>query len=357
MPTRKPWAQRFQGSLLTKEASYGAAVAAGSHTLMAGFVPLEPSTDDDVVVNDVEEVKGTEFAANNEIIEKAVNINYVNPKVFPNELAGFGALCLGDHTPTKDGAFLGYQHYMKMVAEGTELDSITGQFDPVNRQETYAGLKGAGFEITSAQAEGINFSVDLMGSGSRSDSAGAWQSAIPERLLKAADTKIYLNPAPIPATDFVTPANMSQITANIDGAAPALSSIGASVISWRFAYLGNMEGERGHGGLGFNQNADYGTRSAEVELVLRYADETERDYFENQTDIALEFNNKHPVLIDAAGAFFWGFILRIPKVQLTTRPNPNGNPYELTMTGLIMDDGTNEPFDLAVYNAQAAYLA
>lgn len=356
MPTRNPWAQRTQISLLTKEASYGAAVAAGSHTLMAGYVPLEPSTDDDVVVNNVEEASGTEFPTTNEIIEKALSINYVNPKVFPNELAGFGALCLGDHTPTKDGAFNGYQHYMKMVAEGTELDSVTAQFDPVNRQETYVGLKGAGFELASSQAEGINLSVDLMGSGSRADTAGAWQSPITEVLLKAADTKIYLNPAPIAATDMVAPADFDQTDTNIDGAAPSLTTIGPSVISWRFAYLGNMEGERGHGGMGFNQNMDYGTRSAEVELVLRYADETERDYYENQTDVALEFNNKHPILIDAAGVWFWGYILRIAKVQLTTRPNPNGNPYELTMTGLIMDDGTNPPFDLTVYNGQAAYL-
>ena len=358
MPTRKPWAQRLMLSLPTKETAFGTAVAvaAADYDLMSGYTPLEPDHGDDNVITNAEEAHGAEYPTEQEIIERSAKIAYVTPKLYPNELAGLAALCLGDHTPVKDGAFLGYQHYMKQVAEGTELDSITGIFDPVNAQETYVGLKGAGFEISSEAGGGIGLNVDLMGSGKRTGTTETFQSAVVERLLRVADTKIYLNPAPIPATDFVTPANFDQSDCNIDGAVPALSSIGARVKSWRFAYNGNMEEERGHGGLGYAQGADYGTRTAEVELVLRYADETERDYYENQTDVALEFNNKHTALIDAAGAWYWGFILRIPKVQLAVRPDAKSNPYEITLTGTIMDDGTNEPFDLTVYNEQAAYL-
>ena len=91
-------------------------------------------------------------------------------------------------------------------------------------------------------------------------------------------------------------------------------------------------------------------------------DETERDYYENLTAIALEFNNARILagLIDAAGAFYYGFILRIPRVQLNIRPEPDGgigDPYTITLAGTIEDDGTNPFFDITVYNATETYLA
>ena len=362
--TRKGWEKDISLSLLTAEATYDAAVAAGAdkYTLMQGYAASVKPETADIFTDNAGEVHGAEIATDAEITEYRSKFTYESPKVQPHDLAGLGALAMGDETAAQDGATTAWQHYIKPVAVGTALKSISAIYDPANKKELYTGLKANTFNLSSEEAGHVALSSELMGSGRRVDSALALQSAKVETLLRATDTAVYLNPAPIPATDFVTPANMVQDDANIDGAVPALTALGDRVVSWAFNFSPNLQEQAGMGGVGYLQDLEVTARTMDVELVLRYKDETERDYYENLTDIALEFNNARVAagLIDAAGAFFYGFILRIPKILLNVRPEADGaigEPYTITLAGTILDDGTNEMFDLTVYNATEVYLA
>ncbi len=360
---RYPHEQKLQLSLFTAEATYGAAmtVNASNYSLMKGFTPLKPETPD-VFTTNADEIHGAEIATETEITEKRVTLAYESPKVQPHDLAGLGALAIGDETKAQDGATTAWQHYIKPIAVGSPLKSIGAIRDPANRQEEFRGLKANTFNLKSDEAGHVSLSCQLMGSGYREDSSESIQSAVAETQMRAADTLVFLNPAPIPATDFVLPAAFSQTDTNIDGAAPALTALGARVKSWAFNFSNNLEEQPGQGGQGLLQGLDFQRRSMDVELVLRYKDATERDFYENLTGIALEFNNARILagLIDAAGAYYFGFDLRIPLVNLNVRPEPEGGaaePYTITLAGTILDDGVNEMFDFTVYNATEVYLA
>ena len=362
--TRKAWEKDVSISLLTAEATYDAAVAAGAdkYTLMQGYAASVKPETPDIFTDNAGEVHGSEIATDAEITEFRSKFTYESPKVQPHDLAGLGALAMGDETKLQDGATTAWNHLIKPVAVGSALDSVSLIYDPTNKKELYTGIKANTFGLSSEEAGHVALSCELMGSGRRVDSALALQAAKVETLLRATDTKVFLNPAPIPATDFVAQANLDQTDANIDGAVPALTALGDRVVSWAFNFSNNLVEQPGMGGQGFLQDLDFAGRTMDVELVLRYKDETERDYYENLTDIALEFNNARIAagLIDAAGAFYHGFILRIPKVVLNVRPEPDGaigEPYTITLAGTILDDGTNPFFDITVYNATELYLA
>lgn len=360
--TRKGHAKRLQLSFLKKEINYAAGVAAGAdYQLMSGYVfTQEP---DNMVTDNREEVHGSEFPTVQEITEFGEKFPYETPKLLPNELAGFSALSMGGHTVTADGAGAAKMHHMLLVAEGTELPSIGAILDPVNQQETAKGVKCNGFELSSDEKGHIALTAPLITSGELTDSASAWQSAVVETLMRSADSKIYLNDSFTVATDLVAFADIVQNDNNIDAEVHGLTSIGPRVKSWRFAFSNEMEEIRGHGGGGYNQDIDYGPqRPIEFEMTLRYKDKTERDYFLNQSAFAVEINNARTLagLIDVAGSWYYGFDLRIPKIQLREKPIPQGgaaDPYELPLIGTIMDDGTNPIYDLSVFNLVPLYLA
>lgn len=358
--TRKGHAKRLMLSLAKKEATFGAdvAVSEANFDLMSGYL-MTPEYADEVVDN-AEEVHGSEIATAQETFERSVKLPYETPKCLPNEVAGLGALVAGSETENKDGAVNAWRHDIQPVAEGTELVSINAILDPVNAQQRIVGLKGSMFELSSEELGGLAFKCDLMGSGKRTDSAESWYDPIAEVLLRAADTKVYLNPTPDPATDIIAVGSLSQITDNISSG-QSLTALGARVMSWKFGHNNNIEELRGHGGGGYNQDLDFNAREYTVEMVLRYKDKTERDYFEDDTYFALEFNNARisSGVIAATGAFYFGADLRIPKVKLSVRPVEEGgvkDPYTISLVGKILDDGTNPPYLLAVYNAIETYL-
>ncbi len=362
MITRKGHEKKLMLSTGLAEATYGAGVAvgAGDYTLMKGYTtrPEMP----DIFTDNAEEVHGAEIATDVEITEQRLKLPYESPKVQPHDLVALGALTIGDEETTVDpSAADAWRHYIKPVAVGTALKSIGGVYDPANRQETYKGLVGSTFNLSSEEVGHVALSCELMGSGERDDSASAIQSAVTEVLMRATDTKVYLNPSVIAATDIVAAANIVQDDANIDGAVPALTALGARVKSWAFNFSNNLDEQAGMGGEGFLQGLDFSGRTMDVELTLRYADETERDYYENLNALALEFNNRRLLagVIGAGGTLYYGFVLRIPLVKLNVRPEPDGgtkDPYTITLGGTILDDGVNEMFDFTVFNGVEDYL-
>ena len=352
--------QELMLSLLDVEDTYGTFQTPVDNTnflTLVGYAAVAPEDGSNVITNK-DEVHGSEMPTLQEVIEKRITLGLEFPMLSTTELALCG-LAMGDIGSTKDGAFDAYKHNCTLAPDGTELFSVSGVFDPANRQVRYKGLVVSSFEISSEQDGTWSLTVELMTDGTRSDSSDTVQTIQVQKILLAADTKIYWNQNPTPASDWIAVANLDQATDNIS-AAQSLSSIGARVKSWKIAFNNNAREIRGHGGSGANQDIERVMRTIEVEMVMEYLDDTERGYFDDQTPMSLEFNCKRGTTpIDAGGAFIAGAIARVAQIQLAASPEPTADvssPYEITLTGTVMDDGTNPFFDITFFDALAAYF-
>jgi hypothetical protein len=354
--------QELMVSLIEKESSYGGGVTpidVTNYQKVIGY-NMSPETAD-TVTDDIEEVHGSEQATTQEITESAENFPMEFPKVTPNYLAGFGALALGVIATIKDEAADAYKHNLTPVGDNVALPSVAAYLQQADQQYKYDGIKAGNLDIASEEGGHVSMNTTLMSSGRITESSETFVAAVAEVLMRAADTKVYLQPSPNPASDIIAVADLAQDTDNIS-AAQSLSPIAARVKSWSFACNNNLEDQRGHGGQGFSQDMENGMRELSIEMALRFNDKTELGYYTAQTDFALEFNNRRvgAGLIDTGtGTWYWGFILRIMKLQLSAKPLPAGavaDPLEITLTGKILDDGTNPWFDLTVFNAIPEYL-
>lgn len=361
---RKAHEQRFIVSAFTKETTYGilVAVAGAGYTELDDHEIVIPSGADDSYTTNKEEVNGSEIATTSEITEKRVSFSYSKPRTFPLDMALFGGLHFGSLASTKDGAFTGYQHYISPIAVGTNIPSMSGIVVDEGDTRQYLGLKSGAFKLTMEEGGHWQLESDLVGSGGRDDNADslAGITRVSELTMKARDTKVYIKTSPNPASDIIAPANFDQDTDNIS-AAQNLVSIGDRVKSISIENTNEMNLIAGAGGAGVLQDAWYGRRQYNISIVLRYNDQTELDYYNNLTDLALEINCNSGTLIDAAGAFDYGFIYRVPLCRVRVYPTTDGGAGDpeqtINLEFEVMDDGTNKFADMAVYNAIAAFLA
>ncbi|MDD4919058.1 MAG: hypothetical protein PHE72_14775, partial [candidate division Zixibacteria bacterium] len=192
MITKKGWQQALMMSLFEQEATYGAGVSMvdANACAMKNFeVAVEYA---DSVVNDRDEVSGTEHGTSQEIIEKRVNITYTEAKAKPNTLIGLAALVLGSCTPTKDGSIAAWKHKIVPVTVGTGLPSIQLEHLKGGIQTAYRGLKGNTLTIAGEAGGLVSVEAALVGSGYRVASDTVMTAAISESWLKMNQMKIWL---------------------------------------------------------------------------------------------------------------------------------------------------------------------
>ena len=342
-------------SLKKKEGAYGVAptpVDATNYVLMHGIMKDNSPKSEDQTSSDMDEQKGSEAPTNFDNYEKRDAFSLNQDRAVPHILAGMLGLEMGEISSTQDAALSAWRHYITNTADGVARPSIGSLHDPANRQEIIHGLKSNSIEVSAAAGEYWKWASELIGSGKRVDSSETFITAIQELLLRMADTKVYIKPNPVAATDIVAEANLSQDTANIDGAAPALANLGATVMDWSLKQNSNAESVPGAGGAGYLQDVCRGTRSWELAMKLRYTDTTYRANYLAKTPMAIEFNCKNPLgPIAATGVYYPGAILRIPKVVLNERPEPSGDRYTIDLKFTVLYDGVNEIIDAAVYTA------
>ena len=355
------WNEQLMFSSLTAEATYGAAVTVNASNFQSFNGFSMPPAVEDKVVNDLDEVTGSEVATSQETIEQRKKLPYSQPKATPNAVAFLLAAVLGNVTDTQDGALDAYSHYIKPETVGTALASFNAIHKRAGLQKIYKGCKGTSIKITSEQEGIIAVEAEIITNGAAATDASSFVSKVSETWLKANDTKVYIKTSPDPATDIIAAGSMSQASDNISSA-QNLTSIGARVRSWSIEANNNVEPIAGHGGGGTLQDVDYNRRTYTLSMSLLFADGTELGYFENDTPLAVEFNCKDDGagVIAATGAMYYGLIVRIPKCRIKKRPEPAGgpnDPHTLDLEFEILDDGTNPPVDFMVYNAIAAYLA
>jgi len=351
--TKKGWTRQFMASLFKKEASYNAGVTMnGSNACsMIGF-ELD-TTPEFKIENDKGEVTGKEHGYDQEILSYGYKFNYKEPKAHPNALAGFSALVLGSTTATQDGAATAYLHKNIPVTVGTALPSISVEEKHGDLQYIHSGVKGNTLKISGEAGGFVAMEAGLIGSGSFTESTTTFAASVTESWLKVSGCKVWLESG----ANISISANLTQATEDISSATP--DNLYPRLKSFEWSWDNALEGQPGFGGDGYFQDCDYGRRKADLKFSLIFYDETELDYFLNQTACAIEFDLKGAI-IDGAGTYYYGFQLIVPRFKIKNPVFPKGGVGDILTQDFeceVFDDGTNPASIIQVYNAKAAYLA
>ncbi len=353
MVTKKGWASQFMLGAFKREATYGAGVTmdANNACSMRGF-EAEVAWDD-TVVNDKDEVTGTEFGTTQEITESRVSINYKEAKAKPNSIIALAALTLGSVTSTKDGAYNAWKHKMVPVAAGTALPSTQAEGKVGSIQRAYKGIKGNTLKIASEAGGIVSAEAGLMGDGSRATSATAFAAAVSESWLKVNQAKFFMEDG----SDISIAATLTQGAQNISSSTPV--DLSPRFKSFELNYDNALEPQPGAGGAGLLQDIDYGRRKIGLKFSLLFYDGTELDHYLNQNPLAVEFDLKG-ALIAAGGAMYYGVQIIVPRFKLVSAPLPKGGVNDSLVIDCecdVQDDGMNPALIIEAYNAKSTYLA
>lgn len=351
---KKGWDVSLMASVFQKEAAYAGGKTHTNSTSCSfkGF-EFDPGYAD-TVTNDKDEVNGKEHGYDQEITAYANNPTIKFAKVRPNDLAAFASLVLGSATPTQDGAFTAYRHDIIPVTDGTALPSIAIVHKIGAIQTEYKGIKGNTLKLSGEAGGLLSMEVGMMGSGQRASNAASFAAAITESWMKLDMCKFWLETA----ANITIAATATQGTEDISSATPDDFSVRAK--SFEFSWDNKMVGQPGFGGAGYLQDAVYGRRAATFKATIEFASAAEIAYFTAQDACAVELDFKAAGLIAAGGAMYYGAGLRIPRAKIKAQPQPKGGVNDTLTQDFdfeVFENGTNPAVMMAVYTAQAAYLA
>ena len=361
MAIQRHYLDQLMLSLFDKEATYDAGPGgwlAANACSMLEFDDASAHTEwNDLIVGNEDVVLSKEFADKQEIARQDVRINYTEPRVKPNTLAGLVGLTLGTVASTQDAALTAYRHKLT-PANAFSLPSIGAQTKHESgRQYDYKGVKSDGYSLSLNDAY-LQFASTLIGSGTRAIASDTFPAAISEDWHRWGDAKVFVkDTAGTPITDPGTPV---QGSANLGGSEVELSS---RVMSFSHEFVNGLQADLGYrsGSAKVRGNLHPGRRSGSISIGIEVDSATEAaelDYYLNQAKLALEVNLDSGTIIAATGAFKFGLIMIIPLLQLTSLPRGSEAEREtLTFEGKILDDGTNAEIIWHVFNAQSIYLA
>jgi hypothetical protein len=361
MTLQRSYARQLMLSLFDKEATYDAGPSGWTSNSACLMQDMDEASAvvqwDDLVQANADVITGREFVTTQEIARYSTRLTYTEPRCKPNTLAGLMGLCLGTIAATQDGSETAYRHKITK-ATSVALPSIAGQVKHEGGdQRLYTGLKGEQFTFAINGAY-FSFGCGLVGSGKRGSSATAFVASISEHWLRVGDAKFFIKDTG--GSAISTSGAPTQGSANLGGSEVNLSTrVRTFSLTWNNAPAVEA-GYRASTGL--YRGDFYPVRRAsgvQLSFDCDTADEATRlGNYLSQTQLAFEVNVDSGVLVDPDGAFKYGLIVIIPRLQL--KPLVRGATDEmetLMFDGEVMDDGTNSELVAYVYNAQAAYLA
>jgi hypothetical protein len=348
-------------SLFDKEATYDAGPAAWTSGAACSLLDFDDASAheqwDDTIQSNVYVIAGNEFVSLTDLVRQSMRLQYQEPRVKPNTLAGLMGLPLGTVTATQDGVLTAYRHRITPI-NSVSIPSIGLQtLRDGSTQRKYTGVKSDGFTLSN-NGPYFQFQTSLVGSGTRATAADAFTAAIAEAWLRWGDARIYIKDTagtPI-STVLATP---SQTAANLGGSEVNLST---RVLTWNLQWQNNLVPEFGYrASTGMVRGNFHPVRRAATvtfNLEVDSATEaTELNYYLLQSKLAMELTVNSGVLIAATGAFFFGFTIIVPRIQLSNVTRGETNQLEnLSYVGVVEDDGTNPAMVAFVYNAQPVYL-
>lgn len=356
MATQMGHDQEFMISAFEAESAYdgGVTMTSDKACAMNGFTVATDWPDE--VMNDMEEVTGSEYSTEQTIVEKRVNITYTEPKAKPNTLALLASLVLGAVSSVRDAATDAYTHTITPAALAADLPSVQVEHELGAVQYAYKGVKGGSLKISGEPGGVVNIEAELIGSGTRATSATAFAAKISESWMLWNQASMWMEDG---ANITITAAgSLAQSAEDISSATP--DDMNILLKSFEITYNNNAEPIPGFGGLGVLQDVQMGRRTVEFSFTLRFSGQSDFDRFINQNAHAFEIDLAGALIDDPDSALKYGFNLVIPSFKITKAPVPQAGPgdsMEATFETVVLDDGTNAPLFMQVYNAQAAYLA
>lgn len=352
MITKKRWAQEVMIAGFLKEATYNAGVTMNASNAFSLKGHSTEVSWPDVVVNDKDEVTGTEHGTDQELVEPRVEVTIGEPKAKPNSLAMACAYTLGSTVSTQDATNPAYKHKSTPVAVGTALPSTQLEEKDGGVQYANKGIKFNTLKITGNRGDGfVSWEAGLMGSGNRAISATAFVAAITESWLKMRGCKVWMESG----ADISIAAALTHGTEDISSATPA--DLAVRLRNFELNWNNNLIGQEGNDGTGEYADLDYGKRSMELTFQLLFNDVTELNHFINQDPLAVEFDLKGAAI--PSSTLFFGTQLIVPRFKLREAPRPkdDGGILVCDMVCDVQDDGTNAPLITETNTAQAAYAA
>jgi len=239
------------------------------------------------------------------------------------------------------------------------LPSIGAIYKQAGSQYQAKGIKSDVFTL-KLNAGFFALTSSLVGSGTRATDTTAFPAKITEAWLKTGkiagawvETGANIS---IPLTQVPT-----QGAENISSATP--DDLTVRLLDFTFTHNNNLRKDLGYiaGGGDVRSELEFGRREATVEMkvkALQTAWATEIGYYNNQDIMAMELHCDMGTLIDATGAYKYGFILIIPQIRLNPIVREVQDDFHVfNISGAVQDNGTNPPVLMYVYNAQSAYLA
>ena len=357
MPRTSAQSRRIAISSYKREAAYGTAPTVNStnYSELDEFTSAPAAFSDDAASN-VDTIIGRALPTKHEITVPKVELPYTEPRARPNSIASLLALSLGAPTAsTQDGALVAYRHRFILPTPGT--DALSGAaVELAGDQRLYPGIVAKSFSMEGASKGYLSCQGSLMGSGSRAANADAFPSKIVEPWMNMGHMSAWIE---VGATRSIA-ATPTQGAQNISSGAGIALKDRIAKMSFGLDETVMLDWGIGGGGAGLAQQAFYGAQpKVKLSFTLAYKDVTEINYYFNQNDLALEFDLKHPSLIAVGGAFYWGIHLVIPHCRFKPMGR-TGNVGEFLGQDIeveVMDDETNPPIILHIYNSKSVYLA
>ena len=328
-----------------------ATVDATTHTAGKGF--LQERDWSDQLATDKDEVTGTEHGTDQEITEKRAGGTLTFPKGQAHWMGFFAAAVLGVFPATQDAANNAWRHECSPVVAGVSLKSWQMFHTIGGQQYKYTGCKGEVLKISGEEEGYITAEMGWMGSGTRAKDSESLVTAPVSSWVPFNLATLWMESGS--DISITAQASMVQGAENISGATP--ENLNKRLKSFEVIFNNNFEQKAGSGGAGVLHDLEYQRRTIELKMTLRFKDQTELDHYLAQDALALEINVKGGVL--AAGAYFEGFILVIPRFKLKAPPLDSGDlgaPLEIELEADVQDDGTNKAYLLNVYNTTEIYL-
>lgn len=315
---------------------------------------------DDTIVTDRDSVHGSIHATKDEIVHQDLRIAYSVSRVKPTELAGFLSLVGGVSTPTQDGALTAYSHKVVNVDQDDPLPSVGVEEKASGEQYKYTGVC---CDSLSLRRGGPNrayweLAAALIGSGTRAVAADAFVAKVTEAPFLWGKTQVWLETG----ANITIAATPAQGAENISSSTP--DALTERVRDVTVELRNDLQAD-----LGYTANSGkvrtalpHGPgRTASVSLVCVVDPSTlatERGYYENRDNVAVEIQCDMGVLIAGGGAMKFGFDLIIPRLRLKPIARSVDQGVNLlTFAGDAFDDGTNPIWIGYAYCAQAAFLA
>lgn len=360
MPLQRSFLRQMMLSLFDKEATYNSGPTSWT-TGVCSMLDFDDASAlevwDDTFQNNTDVISGKEFITISEMPRQSMRVQYTEPRVKPNTLAGLLALTLGNVVSTQDGALEAYRHFIT-PGSAVQLPSIGVQTKRDNgAQFKYTGVKADSFTMNE---NGPYWSGQcaLIGSGTRDNATDAFPAPIMEHWMRWGDAHIYFrDTARVPMT---IPPAPSQSTCNLGAGFVDFST---RVLTWSLTWNNNLQPDMGYRASTGKIRTDFHCSRRAATIAIKFetdtlTEATELGYYLSEADLSMELTINTGELIAPTGLFVYGATLVVPRLRLTQIPRSQTNEVEnLEMQGELLDDMTNPPMVAWVYNSTPAYLA